>query len=262
MPRTLKINPDEARKMTMDVKELLKGSTSAIDSVYEQHNMRKKDLHQAKSLMKDLKGKGRSSPELPKYIKETEKEIRDLDRRIIDYASSATKDIESHLKNIKKSSGASRHASKIKNIEKQITQIRKKAKKGGVDIRNDVGKARESVLLLEQGLAKKNPCIGMHVHSEDMPMVLEALGAPTKNPSKRKKATKKKTAKKKTTKRRTSEPDRLIRKCQKLWDHYCERPSKKRLKPVFDHLEKMKESKSERVKEERSRCLRVAKGEL
>lgn len=56
----------------------------------------------------------------------------------------------------------------------------------------------------------------------------------------------------------TSEPDRLIRKCQKLWEHYCERPAKKRLKEVFDHLEKMKESKSKRVKEERSRCLRVA----
>ncbi len=46
--------------------------------------------------------------------------------------------------------------------------------------------------------------------------------------------------------------------CQSLWEGYCDRPSKKRLKEVFVHLETMKGSRSKKVQEERRRCLRVA----
>jgi len=83
------------------------------------------------------------------------------------------------------------------------------------------------------------------------------------NPSKRsdsKPKAKKKTAKK-ATKRKAPLAKTLISKCQKTWDHYCERPSKKRLKEVFDHLEVMKESSAKTVKEERARCLRAANKE-
>lgn len=77
------------------------------------------------------------------------------------------------------------------------------------------------------------------------------------NPKKKK--AKKKAAKKKRAK--TSEPDRLIRRCQKLWDHYCERPGKSRLKEVIKHLERMEGHASKKVKEERARCMRAAKAE-
>jgi hypothetical protein len=90
-----------------------------------------------------------------------------------------------------------------------------------------------------------------------------------KNPPKKKvakkKATKKKATKKKATKkkaaRKTPPYQLLINRCRKLWDHYCERPSKKRLKEVLEHLEEMKASTSKKVKEERSACLRIANKE-
>ena len=53
----------------------------------------------------------------------------------------------------------------------------------------------------------------------------------------------------------------LIAQCQKLWEHYCARPGKKRLKEVLSHLETMKSSKSAKVKLERRRCLRAANRE-
>jgi hypothetical protein len=67
--------------------------------------------------------------------------------------------------------------------------------------------------------------------------------------------------KKKAARKTTPEWRRLIRRCHKLWDHYCERPGRKRLQDVLKHLEKMKSSTSEKVLEERGRCLRVAKAE-
>ncbi len=54
---------------------------------------------------------------------------------------------------------------------------------------------------------------------------------------------------------------RLIDRCQKLWDTYCEKPTKKNLRLVLAHIEKMGESTSSKVKKERSACLRVAKKE-
>ena len=55
--------------------------------------------------------------------------------------------------------------------------------------------------------------------------------------------------------------DSLVSKCQKNWDHYCERPSKKRLKAVMKHCELMAESTAKSVKEERQRCMRAARRE-
>jgi len=79
----------------------------------------------------------------------------------------------------------------------------------------------------------------------------DAMSNPKKSKAKKKVASKKKAPAAKA----------LINKCRKLWDHYCERPSKKRLKEVLEHLEKMKASSAKSVKEERSRCLRVANKE-
>ena len=61
--------------------------------------------------------------------------------------------------------------------------------------------------------------------------------------------------------KKTPPSTRLINRCQKLWDAYCEKPTKKNLRAVLEHLEKMKESKSKKVKGERARCLRVANKE-
>ena len=77
----------------------------------------------------------------------------------------------------------------------------------------------------------------------------------------RKLGTKKKVAKKKAARKKTPPYQLLINRCAKLWDHYCERPSKARLKPVLEHLEKMKASASKRVADERKACLRVANKE-
>jgi len=83
----------------------------------------------------------------------------------------------------------------------------------------------------------------------------------TKKKVAKKKVAKKKVAKKKATRKKTPPWQLLINRCQKLWDHYCERPSKSRLKPVLAHLEKMKGSTSKKVADERKRCLRVANKE-
>jgi len=84
---------------------------------------------------------------------------------------------------------------------------------------------------------------------------------PTKKKVAKKKVAKKKVAKKKATRKKTPPYQLLINRCQKLWDHYCERPSKARLKPVLAHLEKMKGSTSKKVADERKGCLRVANKE-
>jgi len=68
-------------------------------------------------------------------------------------------------------------------------------------------------------------------------------------------------ARRNPAKKKTPPYQLLINRCQKLWDHYCERPAKARLKPVLEHLEKMKGSTSKKVKDERSRCLRAANKE-
>jgi len=75
------------------------------------------------------------------------------------------------------------------------------------------------------------------------------------------KAAKKKTSKKKVTRAKCPPAATLVKKCQKLWESYCERPSKTRLKPIFEHLELMKQSKAKSCKEERARCLRAANKE-
>ena len=85
--------------------------------------------------------------------------------------------------------------------------------------------------------------------------------SPTERNPPKKKATKKKATKKKVTRKAKPEWQKLIDKCRKLWDHYCERPSKARLKPVLEHLEKMKASTSKKVADERKSCLRVANKE-
>jgi len=77
----------------------------------------------------------------------------------------------------------------------------------------------------------------------------------------KKKVAKKKATKKKVARKKTPEWQLLINRCRKLWDHYCERPSKKRLKPVLEHLEKMKASTSKKVADERKACLRIANKE-
>lgn len=63
------------------------------------------------------------------------------------------------------------------------------------------------------------------------------------------------------SRKKTPEWKIIINRCQKLWDVYCEKPTKKNLRVVLEHLEKMKESKSKKVKDERSACLRVANKE-
>jgi len=83
----------------------------------------------------------------------------------------------------------------------------------------------------------------------------------TKKKVAKKKVAKKKVAKKKVARKKTPEWQLLINRCRKLWDHYCERPSKKRLKPVLEHLEKMKASTSKKVADERKSCLRIANKE-
>jgi hypothetical protein len=129
----------------------------------------------------------------------------------------------------------------------------------------DVSKVRKSLVKLRR---KSNPCIGFHFHGKDADELLKAVeksnsrqrAAVKSNPGK-KKATKKKSAKKKVARKSKPEWQRLIDRCRKLWDHYCERPSKKRLKPVIDHLEKMKASTSKKVVDERKSCLRIANKE-
>lgn len=66
---------------------------------------------------------------------------------------------------------------------------------------------------------------------------------------------------KKTSKKRAKKPQhrKLIDTCRKHWEAYCERPNKTNLKKVFKHLEKMAESSAKSVKDERRKCLRVAK---
>lgn len=59
----------------------------------------------------------------------------------------------------------------------------------------------------------------------------------------------------------TPEWKKLCDRCQNLWDAYCERPTRKRLREIFAHLDKMAKSPSKKVKDERARCLRAANKE-
>jgi len=99
--------------------------------------------------------------------------------------------------------------------------------------------------------------------SENVPSLEKLLGTRSASrnaaPRSANPKTAKKTAKKSTRKAPLAKT--LIAKCQKAWDHYCAKPSKKRLEVVFDLLEVMKKSSAKTVKEERARCLRAANKE-
>jgi hypothetical protein len=66
---------------------------------------------------------------------------------------------------------------------------------------------------------------------------------------------------KKAARKATPQYQILINRCQKLWDAYCEKATKKNLRAVLGHLDKMKNSTSKKVADERRRCLRVANKE-
>lgn len=61
--------------------------------------------------------------------------------------------------------------------------------------------------------------------------------------------------------RKKSTAAAMKKECRRLWEHYCERPNKTRLKAVLKHCEKMGESSAKSVKQERARCLKSAKPE-
>ncbi len=73
------------------------------------------------------------------------------------------------------------------------------------------------------------------------------------------KAKKKKSKKK--AKKRSKKRETLIGKSRRLWDGYVEKPTKKALKSVLDHLEDMEASGAKTVKAEWRRAKRVAKDE-
>ena len=104
-----------------------------------------------------------------------------------------------------------------------------------------------------QGKRRGNPS------TEKVPSLEKLLGTRRTSRNSAPRSANPKAAKKTTRKAPLAKT--LISKCQKTWDHYCAKPSKKRLEEVFDHLETMKESSAKTVKEERSRCLRVANKE-
>ena len=54
----------------------------------------------------------------------------------------------------------------------------------------------------------------------------------------------------------------LKSECRRLWEHYCERPNKTRLRAVIKHCDLMAESSAKSVKEERARCMRSARREM
>jgi hypothetical protein len=58
---------------------------------------------------------------------------------------------------------------------------------------------------------------------------------------------------------RVRSSSKMILKCRKLWEAYCKKPGKKRLKAISDHLKMMKYSNSKRVKKEYKRCLKAVK---
>lgn len=63
------------------------------------------------------------------------------------------------------------------------------------------------------------------------------------------------------SKKKASPSKALISKAQKLWGRYVERPGKRRLKDVFEHLGKMELSAAKSVKDELRRAKRAAKAE-
>jgi hypothetical protein len=56
-------------------------------------------------------------------------------------------------------------------------------------------------------------------------------------------------------------PTQLVARCRRLWEAYDKKPLKRNLVAVTDHLERMKASKSIRVKNERARALRAVNRE-
>jgi len=93
--------------------------------------------------------------------------------------------------------------------------------------------------------------------TEKVPTLKQLLGrTPKSNP-------RGKPAKKETTRKpKAGSAAELKSECRRLWEHYCERPNKTRLKAVMKHCEKMAESTAKSVKEERQRCMRSARREM
>jgi hypothetical protein len=108
----------------------------------------------------------------------------------------------------------------------------------------------------------------MAIVAEEKRRYPTALGNPRKKAEKVSKNTTRKKAKKAAKKMdRKSKPGWkiLIDRCEKLWTAYCEKPTKRNLGLVFDHLAQMKAStkyeSSKRVRDERAKCLRSANAE-
>lgn len=53
----------------------------------------------------------------------------------------------------------------------------------------------------------------------------------------------------------------LVLDARLLWERYVDDPTKKNLRKVESHCEKMKSSKSKAVKQERQRCMRAVRAE-
>jgi hypothetical protein len=68
-------------------------------------------------------------------------------------------------------------------------------------------------------------------------------------------------SKKKTTRAKPGSAPALIKRCQRLWTTYCNRPTKANLLKVKAHLDKMAQSDAKTVKAERRKCLRVFNAE-
>lgn len=142
-------------------------------------------------------------------------------------------------------------------------------------------------LLVKEGYPEKQAvAIALNTARKEAPSKIDAIYGPSpsdgaaKSKTTKKKAAKKKTTKKKITKKKVtkkkatkkvakknppkkaSPAKSLIEKCNSLWDYYCARPSKKRLKEVVAHLDKMAKSSAKSVKEERARCMRAARREM
>ena len=517
--RSRRLNPDDARTLGRDIDDVIGGSGSAIDAVYEEYKQVNRDLDRYEDIKANLEENEQSIPrKLRAAIAENKLRLRELDRRIAQYSKIMLRRVKERMDIIRNSPGASFNRDQIRDVDRAIFKVEKKAKNRGADIRMDLAALMGAVVTLEQdsgivirkpgkkvdetsrrkteeaqlyaGLVdqwkkvyrhakkdprvqedvewvttqlrgldvkfrrgesirrgiervakrikdihnrtkprrrlktfadakkgvrdfvvviqeysqgdvtaagidrlereladfaaqfsakekaewgrgesrefgrdirnirkaleklrpkrgrKKNPCIGLHFHGKDSDELLKALEESAdrqtkkakKNPrggydfvesfvecddrtipktakaidkkiaackkelrdiraqqtvatrnrhydlsekmeqasadihefvsrlyaAKRKSNPKKKAAKKKSSKkttRKTSPSQNLIKRCQKLWDAYCEKPTKKNLRAVLEHLEKMKESSAKSVKSERARCLRVANKE-
>lgn len=151
MAKRTTLNPESARKLERDIDDIVQGSGSAIDAVYDEYKELNRETNQLEDIQENLRENEAPIPrELRIRLAENKIRIRELDRRIAQYTKIMLKRIRDRMEIVKASPGASFNRPAIREVERAIFKVDQKAKRKGADVRTDIGRIMGAVMTLEQ----------------------------------------------------------------------------------------------------------------